>query len=485
PALVVHPQAEAPALSYQMQHISPDPDSDQWQFVNTLDFSYDDVLTLLEEIEDDGLEDTFSSEELEKINEFLVFLAREGILHDDPSNRSILENDIQELLTSETTEYAYWFSTGDSNDLIVVSEYGKDIVLCKSWLKKKCAQVKKFVKKHKKEILIGVAVVVAVTIVVCAVSIATTAAAAAAGAATKDPSSSDSDQAENTSPNLTSSTESPLIQTALDEQISSFKELVAEDELLIAAEPMSDTSLGEKARFLGSFLAHETLDGISQFGAVFPQLAQEFIDASEAIQDVANQILPDFLVHQGTSIRQTTRDPLEHYQQVITSGHQKIDQVFSTDLSDYFKPSDTIPEDTLKNNTAIGILPPPGILNSVLTKNVPLGRIPASQTSSTIGWKLGDQINNRTIFGTVPKWSTVRRRYWKNQAYLHPENYKPKELERMKQGLAPQRINTKTGQAESKELHHDPAQRDGGLFDFIEVWPDEHALLDTQRYIGK
>ncbi len=483
---MVHPQAEAPALSYQMQHTTPDPD---WQFINTLDFSYDDVLTLLEEIEDDDLEDSFSPEELEKINQFLVFLAREGILHDDPSNRSILENDIQELLTSETSEYAYWFSTGDPNDLIVISEYTGDVVLCKSWLKKKCAQVKKFVKKHKKEILIGVAVVVAVTIVVCAVSIATTAAAAAAGAAggasSSDSDRTESDNREDTASTLAASTESPLIQTALDEQISSFKELVVEDELLIAAEPMSDNSLGEKVRFLGSFLAHETLDGISQLGAVFPQLAQEFIDASEIIQDGANQILPDFLAQQGRSFQQSTRNPLKHYQQVITSGHQKIDQVFSTDLSDYFKPSDTIPEDTLKNNTAIGILPPPGILNSVLTKNAPLGRIPASQASSVIGWKLGDQINNRTIFGTVPKWSTVRRRYWKNQAHLHSENYRPKELERMKQGLAPQRANTKTGQMESKELHHDPAQRDGGLFDFIEVWPDEHALLDNQRFIGK
>ena len=42
-----------------------------------------------------------------------------------------------------------------------------------------------------------------------------------------------------------------------------------------------------------------------------------------------------------------------------------------------------------------------------------------------------------------------------------------------------------TGKLESMELHHDPAQRDGGLFDFIKVWPDEHVKLDPKRYLGE
>ncbi|MEM7176003.1 MAG: tetratricopeptide repeat protein, partial [Chlamydiota bacterium] len=36
--------------------------------------------------------------------------------------------------------------------------------------------------------------------------------------------------------------------------------------------------------------------------------------------------------------------------------------------------------------------------------------------NSTIGWKVGDPINNLTKSGGVPKWSTVRQRYWKNKA---------------------------------------------------------------------
>ena len=40
-----------------------------------------------------------------------------------------------------------------------------------------------------------------------------------------------------------------------------------------------------------------------------------------------------------------------------------------------------------------------------------------------------------------------------------------------------------------KQLNKEPcpalAQRDGGLFDFIEVWPQENADLDPRRHLGK
>ena len=54
----------------------------------------------------------------------------------------------------------------------------------------------------------------------------------------------------------------------------------------------------------------------------------------------------------------------------------------------------------------------------------------------------------------------------------------------MKQGLAPQRVNPTTGDVESMELHHTPAQRNGGLFDVQPVWPDEHAAVDPFRQTG-
>jgi hypothetical protein len=54
----------------------------------------------------------------------------------------------------------------------------------------------------------------------------------------------------------------------------------------------------------------------------------------------------------------------------------------------------------------------------------------------------------------------------------------------MKQGLAPQRINPITGQLESMELHHNPPQRQGGLFEVQKMWHDEHATVDPFRHTG-
>lgn len=54
----------------------------------------------------------------------------------------------------------------------------------------------------------------------------------------------------------------------------------------------------------------------------------------------------------------------------------------------------------------------------------------------------------------------------------------------MENGLAPQQRNLSTGKMESIELHHTPPQKDGGLFDFIEVSPEEHAAIDEFRHIG-
>ena len=118
-------------------------------------------------------------------------------------------------------------------------------------------------------------------------------------------------------------------------------------------------------------------------------------------------------------------------------------------------------------------------------KQVPnAGKIPPTQASSVIRWSVGDPINHLTATGKVPKWSTVRKRYWKNQAHYHPERFSKRNLERTKTGLSEQRKNLVTGKWESKELHHIPPQKDGGLFDFIEVWPEEHAAIDASRYLG-
>ncbi|OJY80979.1 MAG: hypothetical protein BGP13_03650 [Sphingobacteriales bacterium 40-81] len=97
------------------------------------------------------------------------------------------------------------------------------------------------------------------------------------------------------------------------------------------------------------------------------------------------------------------------------------------------------------------------------------------------GWKVGEPITNLTAKGNVPAWSTVRQRFWKNEAFLNGNTYSESNLLRMQKGLAPQFRNTTTGVLESMELHHTIPQRNGGLFEFIKVTPEQHRLIDPFR----
>jgi hypothetical protein len=105
------------------------------------------------------------------------------------------------------------------------------------------------------------------------------------------------------------------------------------------------------------------------------------------------------------------------------------------------------------------------------------------------GWKVGDPIDNLTAAGDVPAWSTVRQRYWKNEALGNDAAYNSENVARMQQGLAPQQVNSETGKLESMELHHIEPQRDKSPTvnyesNLMKVWPDEHAAIDEYRYLG-
>jgi len=109
-----------------------------------------------------------------------------------------------------------------------------------------------------------------------------------------------------------------------------------------------------------------------------------------------------------------------------------------------------------------------------------------TKANTTKGWKVGDPINNLTKKGNVPKWSTVRQRYWKNRALNSKKGeFSEDNLKLMKKGNAPLVKNPKTGKMESVELHHDPSQKEGGLFDVIEVTPEQHSKIDKHRKLKK
>jgi RHS repeat-associated protein len=102
------------------------------------------------------------------------------------------------------------------------------------------------------------------------------------------------------------------------------------------------------------------------------------------------------------------------------------------------------------------------------------------------GWRLGENVNSLTRAGNKPSWSTIRARYWKNTANdaTLAGQWDVGNVDRMTQGLAPQRYNPLKGAIESMDLSHEPIPaRDGGL-DFVPRWPQDHAAIDPFRRPG-
>ena len=94
------------------------------------------------------------------------------------------------------------------------------------------------------------------------------------------------------------------------------------------------------------------------------------------------------------------------------------------------------------------------------------------------GWKLGDNVTNLTKAGNTPSWSTIRSRYWKNEALLNSHKYTdPNDISLMKKGKAPIGYDSKP-----MELHH-PLGRKGGdnLFIFYPMHHTDHMLFHYGR----
>lgn len=82
--------------------------------------------------------------------------------------------------------------------------------------------------------------------------------------------------------------------------------------------------------------------------------------------------------------------------------------------------------------------------------------------------------------------STYRTRHWKARAIETGavEEFGGSNISRMKKGLAPQRYSGAKGGMESIELAHVPDPWSKGGTTYIELWPQDHALIDPQRHPG-
>ncbi|MBF5059856.1 tetratricopeptide repeat protein [Candidatus Neptunochlamydia vexilliferae] len=255
--------------------------------------TYDEILTLIDQIESGELEEGCSLQNLEKIDRFMALLAMEGVLPDGSIDVCELEEDIEDLLGDQENPFTYAFYTGNVGEYTVLpallrgsSQY--EMILCKGWLGKKWKKTKKFVRKHKKAIIIGAVVVVVVTAVVVA-SVATGGAAvtaahagaaavgaAGAGAAEKGSSKPKSTEADRTY--APPSYDTSFVNEVIEEEVTCLKDSIVKEAFF---EPPSlnrqeaRLSLEETGRVIGPIFAHDSFSTLNDRYGSYPQFSQE------------------------------------------------------------------------------------------------------------------------------------------------------------------------------------------------------------------
>ena len=221
-------------------------------------FTYDQIMNLLDEIEYGEIEKKCSPIQLEQINQFIAFLATEGIFPEDQEEETSIKEDVEELLEHRENPLQHAFLSGKHQQCLFVPSIfdldGYEAVIPCGWLKNSWKNTKSFVKKHKKAIIIGAIIVVtvsAVTIAVIASSSSAASAIAGSAAAMAASTSSDLDCEEEPSPSF---------ESTMKEGIESFKEKIDKENLLAPPTSDMDLSIESKGKTIGNIWAHQTFE---------------------------------------------------------------------------------------------------------------------------------------------------------------------------------------------------------------------------------
>lgn len=281
PTLIAHPIGEIPRSIIQQSSHQP------VQIPDLRTLSYNEVVDLLSKIESDSFDERYSMDELDQINQFISFLAMEGVTNDEKIG---MESAIASLFRNDNIQYALFIDSGFKYTAkpAIYIKGTQDFVLCKSWFKKQWNQTRSFVKKHKKAIIIGAIVVVTVAVVVvAAVTISSSAASAAAVAGGALVSTENSTGAHTGSSNLKSeeniyfelkeTCQSESLVSSLQAQVSIFKETIAQEQFAAVSES-NGISIEENGRIVGSLFAHKTVDSMTTRFIQNPSIASELKD---------------------------------------------------------------------------------------------------------------------------------------------------------------------------------------------------------------
>ncbi len=149
-----------------------------------------------------------------------------------------------------------------------------------------------------------------------------------------------------------------MLREVFKEQVYTFKETIAEDRLLQASCPVENqetSSFGDNLRYLGSGLAHQALDAVDQLTGIVPQLLEEIKDLRQFLPEGVLPPAPDHEILDGYG------GPQKNHENLIALGHEKIDQLFSTDQAQrYTQEGKEASAASPKGQWTIASLPLPG-----------------------------------------------------------------------------------------------------------------------------
>jgi hypothetical protein len=388
-----------------------------WELFTYETLTVDNILNFVQMIEDtDNLEDIFTEAQMEEIQEFLIFLMRNGIRDWDIEAKERLEEDIAWMRgepnnstlayedDNEEEEFDYFMSSFNGYrgikilPAVLFPNKKPEIVLCKGKLKKFYKSCKRAAKRHKKEIIIA-AIVVAATVVIIASGGTATPEAVAGGASAiagvnesskskKDedderprnpvnkpgevysrddysPTPQDSlypkDYAQNTSsidsyhPQFEDIPKSSIqTREIVQQQTTDIKEELAE---LIPEEAYVSTRDEQSFWVAAAEKAKETGSHISH------EVYEAVTDQLEIVPHVAGAF-SDRLPESLKNADPFEKDPRDSFHEMVDAGHEKIDKIFGTDQSNMYSAEGK----AARGELTTGMLPPPGSIIKTSSK---------------------------------------------------------------------------------------------------------------------
>jgi len=94
PNLLAYPQNNLPHINPQVVNCGYQQEDEEWVRPTT----YDEIMQMLEDLESGKFERRYSPVQLERMNDYLATLAKEGILPDEFEEEAALEEDTYDLM---------------------------------------------------------------------------------------------------------------------------------------------------------------------------------------------------------------------------------------------------------------------------------------------------------------------------------------------------------------------------------------------------